>query len=78
MNRWLALLLAVVLGAIGAYVGLLFAGGALVGILWLYVFGDDTWPAGWETAVGAVLIAGGLALWAWLAWLIWSRLTRPA
>ena len=78
MNRWLALLLAIVGGAIGAYFVTLFTAGALLGILWLYVFGDDPWPAWTNYVLGTAIIAAGLFLWAWLAWRVWLLLRRRA
>ena len=74
MNRWMALLIAVVGGAVGAYFAALFLGGALIGVMWLYVFGDDPWPSGWETALGIVVLVAGFGLWARFARLIWRRL----
>ena len=80
MRRWVALLVAIVGGAIAAYTATLLAGGALMGFLWIYVFGDDPWPGWAMTAIELLLPLGGLILWAVFGWLIWSRLTahRPA
>ena len=77
MNRWLPLLIAIVGGGVAAFAVTLFATAAIAGMLWLYLFGDDTWP---QWVIGALDIAiplVGLALWAFFAWLIGSRLTGP-
>ena len=73
MNRWIALLLAIAGGAIAAYAAVVLVGGALLGMLWLYVFGDDPWPAWAVTALDVLIPVGGLGLWATFGWLIWSR-----
>jgi hypothetical protein len=78
VNRWLALLLAIVAGAVAAYFVTLFTAGALLGILWLYVFGDDPWPAWTDYILGPAIAVAGLLLWAWLSWQLWLRLTRRA
>jgi hypothetical protein len=41
-------------------------------MLWLYVFGDDPWPAWAVTALDVLIPVGGLGLWATFGWLIWS------
>ena len=41
MNRWVALLLAIIGGAAVALALLMFGTAALVGLLWIFVFGDD-------------------------------------
>lgn len=76
MSRWLALLIAVVGGAAIGYALLLAVGGAVLGFLWLYVFGDDPWPRWSDYVLGAAILIGGLAAWAWCSWLIWNRV-RP-
>lgn len=76
MNRWLALLLAIVGGAIAAYFATIFFAGAMLGILWLYVFGDDPWPSWTETVLGPAIVVAGLLFWAFLAWQIWLKLAR--
>ena len=73
MNRWLLLLLAVVGGAIVAYVTVLIAAGAIVGLLWIFVFGDDSWPEGWEIVVTVILGLIGFAVWFAAAKKIWLR-----
>jgi hypothetical protein len=67
-------LLAIVGGAIGAFVVVLGAGGALLGFLWLFVFGDDPWPHWAETALNLAIPIAGLLLWAIIGWKIWLRL----
>lgn len=73
MNRWLLLLLAVVGGAIAAYLAVLAVGGAILGFLWIYVFGDDTWPTGWEPVLVVFLGLVGLGVWYSVARKIWRR-----
>jgi hypothetical protein len=73
VNRWLLLLLAVVGGAIVAYVTVLIAAGAIVGLLWIFVFGDDSWPEGWEIVVTVILGLIGFAVWFAAAKKIWLR-----
>lgn len=74
MSRWLALLIALVGGAVLGYLMLLAIGGGILGFLWLYVFGDDPWPMWTDYVLGAAIIAGGFACWAFCGWLIWRRL----
>jgi hypothetical protein len=68
VSRWLLLLIAIVGGAIVAWVTVLVAVGGIVGLLWIFVFGDDTWPTGWEI-VGLI----GFATWFIAARQIWNR-----
>ena len=76
MNRWLALAISIVGGALLGYALLLVVGGAVLGILWLYVFGDDPWPAWSDYVLGTAIVVGGLAAWAAASWAIWKQL-RP-
>ena len=76
MNRWVALLLAVVGGAAGAWAAVLTITGALFGFLWIFVFGDDPWPAWVDPVAGILLIVLGLGLWAAIGWAIWLKV-RP-
>lgn len=76
MNRWLALLLAAVGGGTLAFAAILGAVAALGGLLWIYVFGDNPWPAWAMTALNILIPLCGLALWVVFAWVIWRRL-RP-
>ena len=73
MSRWLLLLLAVVGGAIVAYVTVLVAVGGIVGLLWVFVFGDDTWPKGWEIGVAVTATVMGFGTWFMVAREIWLR-----
>ena len=76
MKRWVAVLLAIVGGAIAAYTMILLLAGAMLGVFWLWLFGDDPWP-GWATAgFGLLIPVGGLILWAIFSRLIWARLKR--
>ena len=76
MNRWLALAIAIVLGGLAALILTVSITISLIGILWMFVFGDDSWPAWVETALDLLTGPLALALWALLALLIWHRLTR--
>jgi hypothetical protein len=73
VSRWLLLLIAIVGGAIVAYITVLVAVGGIVGLLWIFVFGDDPWPKGWEIVV--TIMAGLIAFWTWFvaARHIWRR-----
>ena len=65
-RRWTYVLLfalpAFLLACVAAAVVL----GASAGVLWLFVFGDDPWPAVAGTMLGAVFVGVGAALWALL------------
>ncbi len=78
MNRWLALLLSIGGGLVASFfltIGL-FAG--VGSILWVFVFGDDTWPEWVRTGLDASIPLVGIAIAAVGAWIIWTRLTaRP-
>jgi hypothetical protein len=76
VKRWVALLLAALGGAAAALAIVLFATVATVGILWLFVLGDDPWPGWFEPLANAAIPVVGLILWAGCAWLIWLRLKR--
>ena len=76
MNRWIALLLAIVGGAAGALASLMFGTAAVVGALWIFVFGDDPWPGWVEPVLNVTPPVIGLTLWAMFAWSIWRRLRR--
>ena len=73
MNRWVALLLAVVGGAAGAWAAVLTITGALFGFLWIFVFGDDPWPAWVDPVTGVLIVVLGLTFWAALGWAIWLK-----
>lgn len=74
MNRWLAMALSIVGGAFLGYAILILVFGAVAGFLWIYVFGDDPWPAWSDYVLGAAIVIGGLAAWFYCARAIWSRL----
>ena len=78
MNRSIALLLAVIGGAAAALFALFLLGGGLLGVLWLFVFGDDPWPGWAEVALNIAIPLAGLFLWAVFGWQIWLRLKRLA
>ena len=75
MNRGLALLISVIGGAVGALAVVIAVGGGLLGLLWLYVFGDDPWPVWAENFLNLAIPIAGLVLWAIIGWIIWRRLT---
>ena len=77
MNRWIALLLAVIGGAAVALGLAMFVTAAAVGFLWIFVFGDDPWPGWVEPALNIASPVVGLALWALFSWAIWNRLKAP-
>ena len=74
MNRGVRLLLAVVGGAGGALAIVMAGTVMLMGVLWLYVFGDDSWPRWVDPALDIAIPVVGLLLWAYLGCLIWRRL----
>jgi hypothetical protein len=74
VNRWLALLLGIVGGGAIAFAVLLAFVPALYGFLWIFVFGDDSWPD-WVDQVSNIAIPLiGLAIWVIAGWFIWKRL----
>ena len=77
MKPGVALLLAIVGGAIAAYTAILLVAGTMLGVLWLWVFGDDPWPHWAIIGLDILIPVGGLVLWAVFGWLIWSRLKGP-
>jgi hypothetical protein len=74
VNRWLALLIAVVGGAAVGYAALVFLANALAEIGWVQTFVEKPWPAWTDPLVGAAIIIVGLLLWLMSGWFIWSRL----
>ena len=76
MNRWVALLLSVIGGAACALVLLMVGTAAAMGILWLFVFGDDPWPRWVEPSLNFIAVLAGLLLWAIAARAIWYQLKR--
>ena len=73
MNRWVVLLMAIVGGAIAAWGATLGFAGALGGFLWIFVFGDDPWPAWTNYAGGIAAFAVGAATWLIVGRAIWLR-----
>jgi hypothetical protein len=76
VNVWVALLLAIIGGAAAALAALMFLGGALVGSLWLFVFGDDPWPGWVDTILDLAIPLVGLFFWASFGWQIWLRVRK--
>ena len=76
MNRFAAALLAVIGGAAVALGILMLGTGALAGLLWIFVFGDDPWPGWAMTTLNILIPIAGLFLWAMFGWQIWLRLRR--
>jgi hypothetical protein len=74
VNRWIALLLAIAGGGIAAFAIVVAAGGALLGFLWLFVFGDDPWPVWADNFLNLAIPLAGLLLWAVFGWIIYLRL----
>ena len=74
MSRWVALLLAIVGGAMAAYTTIVLVAGGLLGVGWLWVFGDDPWPSWAMTGLHLLIPIGGLVLWVLFGWVIWARL----
>jgi hypothetical protein len=77
VNRWVALLLAIIGGAAAALALVMFGTAGLFGLLWIFVFGDDPWPGWVESALNIAIPIIGLALWALFSWAIWNRLKSP-
>jgi hypothetical protein len=77
VNRWLALAVSIVLGGAFAFAAMMVAVAVVYGALWIYVFGDDPWPAWVEPALNIAIVCGGLLLWAIASWRVWGRLRRP-
>ena len=76
MNRGVALLLAIIGGAAIALAVLMAGTAALMGALWIFVFGDDPWPAWVEPALNIIIPIVGLLLWAMFSRAIWLQLRR--
>jgi hypothetical protein len=74
VNRGVALLLALVGGAAVALAAAMGVTVMTMGVLWLFVFGDDRWPGWIEPALDVAIPLLGLAIWAVAALLIWRRL----
>jgi len=62
-KRYLYALLFGIPGFFAAGIISLLAFGALIGILWLFVFGDNPWPASPDAVLSIVLVLTFLSLW---------------
>lgn len=60
MPRWLRIILTALAAAIGACAGLMATGGAAAGVAWIFLFGDDPWPAWSEPVIMFVALAGAV------------------
>ena len=76
MKRWVAPLLAIIGGAIAAYTTILLLAGFLLGVGYLWLFGDDLWPSWATRGFDLLILIGGLIFWALFGLLIWARLKR--
>jgi len=76
VNRVAAALLAIVGGAAMALGVTMLGTGMLGGFLWIFVFGDDPWPAWAMSTLNILIPIVGLFLWAVFGWQIWLRLRR--
>lgn len=74
MSRVAAALLAIIGGAAVALGVLMIGTAAVAGILWIFVFGDDPWPAWAMTTLNILIPIAGLFLWAMFGRQIWFRL----
>lgn len=74
MNPVVAALLAIIGGAAVALGVTMLGTGALGGLLWIFVFGDDPWPGWAMTTLNVLIPIVGLFLWAVFGWQIWLRL----
>ena len=77
MNRGLALLLAIAGGLVISFVLTIAIVVGVASILWIFVFGDDSWPNWVRSGIDASIPVLGVLVAATAAWLIWSRLTAP-
>lgn len=79
MNRFAAAALAIVGGAICAWVAMMMLFGIVMGVLWLFIFGDDPWPDWVLAALEPGLVIAGLIIWFIMGRRLWRYLTsRPA
>ena len=77
MSRGVALLLAILGGAVAVFAATVAFVGVTAGVLWIYVFGDDTWPAWVDPVMSVLMMLVGAAVWFVAGRLIWRRLTSP-
>jgi hypothetical protein len=75
VKRWVAATIAVILGAVVAAPVVVGITAGLAGAMWIFVFGDDTWPAWVDPAFMIAITLLALAIWAGMAWVIWLQLT---
>lgn len=71
----IGLLLRVLLASAAAVVTAVMAGSMALGVMWLYIFGDDPWPAWSETAITGIALLAGIAT---FAGVLYGSLRRPA
>ena len=74
MNRWLALLLAIIAGGVAAFATAIAFVGTVYGLLWIYVYGDNPWPAWVEPVMTALLFIVAFGVGIAVAWIMWKRL----
>ena len=74
MSRWLALALAIIAGSVAAFATAIAFVATVYGLLWIYVFGDNPWPAWVEPAMTALLFILAFGVGIAVAWIIWKRL----
>jgi len=72
VNQWLALVIAIIGGAVAAWVGTIALVAVVYGSLWIYVFGDSSWPDWVDPVLGTVAVLGGLMIWVAVGWFIWK------
>ena len=78
MNRWLALAIAIVAGGVAAFAAAIAFVGVVWGSLWIFVFGDNSWPDWVQPVVGGLLLAFAFTVWILVAWRLWRTLGRTA
>ena len=62
-RRYLYVLFAAAPALLISIAAAVFIGGVAAGFLWLFVFGDSTWPTATENVLGFLLIAAIAVLW---------------
>ncbi len=67
-RRYLYMLLFGIPGLLLSFLMTLVSFGMMMGILWLFVFGDNSWPAAVDTLLPILLIVVLLALWTASLW----------